>query len=173
MIKGITFDLDGVYFINGKANFIADLVKLGVPEEKAVSVFLKSDRMNKLYKVGKMTDEEFWLWALNEWDLKMSFEEVVNLLVKGYEINKPVIEFISVTGEDVFDLKFAAKQVLKGKLAGIALEIEKETVNDFEGNIWVTPPIAWFTKEAFKEDMRIWVETLKSVVKGKTINVVN
>jgi len=35
MIKVICFDLDGVYFVRGKENFIADLGKLGVSEEKA------------------------------------------------------------------------------------------------------------------------------------------
>ena len=27
--KAITFDLDGVYFVNGKSNFIANIVNLG------------------------------------------------------------------------------------------------------------------------------------------------
>ncbi|MBU0569848.1 hypothetical protein KKB40_03635, partial [Patescibacteria group bacterium] len=59
-IKAITFDLDGVYFINGKKNFINNLGKLGVSEKEAVKIFLKSDEMNKLYKCGKMTNEEYW-----------------------------------------------------------------------------------------------------------------
>ena len=35
MIKAICFDLDGVYFLNGKSNFIKALVDLGVPEDEA------------------------------------------------------------------------------------------------------------------------------------------
>ncbi len=94
MIKGITFDLDGVYFINGKSNFIASLVKLGVSEDEAKRVFLKSDQMNKLYKNGKMTDDAFWTWALSEWKLKMSVKEMVKLLIDGYETNPPVLEVL-------------------------------------------------------------------------------
>ena len=69
MIKAITFDLDGVYFINGKSNFIDNLEKLGVPREEAIRVFSKSDEMKKLYKTGKMTDQEFWSFAIKEWGL--------------------------------------------------------------------------------------------------------
>lgn len=46
MIKAITFDLDGVYFVNGKSNFISNLVKIGVSEDEVKRVFLKSDEMN-------------------------------------------------------------------------------------------------------------------------------
>ena len=70
-IKVITFDLDGVYFPNGKANFISALVKLGVNEDEAKRVFLKSSQMNQDYKNGTMTDEQFWTWALKEWKLKI------------------------------------------------------------------------------------------------------
>jgi len=59
MIKVICFDLDGVYFLNGKSNFIKALGELGVSEDEAKRVFLKSDEMNNRYKIGKMTDEEF------------------------------------------------------------------------------------------------------------------
>ncbi len=45
-IKVITFDLDGVYFPNGKANFIKSLENLGVSEDEAKRVFLKSTQMN-------------------------------------------------------------------------------------------------------------------------------
>ena len=90
MIKGITFDLDGVYFINGKSNFIKSLVELGVSEEEAVRVFLKSDRMSKEYKEGKIGDQEFWTWAISEWGINKTVEEVVGLLIKGYEVDQPV-----------------------------------------------------------------------------------
>lgn len=33
MIKAICFDLDGVYFVNGKSNFIKELVNLGISYE--------------------------------------------------------------------------------------------------------------------------------------------
>lgn len=94
MVKGITFDLDGVYFINGKENFIKSLVELGVSEEETVRVFFRSDRMNKEYKEGRISDQDFWEWAIGEWGINKTVEEVVDLLVRGYEVNQPVKEAV-------------------------------------------------------------------------------
>lgn len=94
MIKAITFDLDGVYFINGKSNFIKNLGELGVSEEDAKRVFLDSDEMHYQYKVGKMTDVEFWSWALKEWNLSLSVQEIIDILIKGYEVDENVISVV-------------------------------------------------------------------------------
>lgn len=99
MIKAICFDLDGVYFVNGKSNFIKALGKLGVSEDEAKRVFLKSDQMNKQYKVGKMTDEEFWSWAINEWKLNLTVQEIIDLLIQGYEVNEEVVEIVKKVRE--------------------------------------------------------------------------
>lgn len=94
MIKAITFDLDGVYFINGKENFIKRLVDLGVSEEEARRVFFKSDQMNKEYKGGLIGDEEYWSWAIAEWKLSLSVEEIKDLLIEGYEVDSRVVEIV-------------------------------------------------------------------------------
>lgn len=94
MIKAICFDLDGVYFLNGKSNFIKALINLGVSEDEAKRVFLKSDEMNAYYKLGKMTDDEYWTWALKEWKLQLSVSEIVKLLIKGYETNPDAVDYV-------------------------------------------------------------------------------
>lgn len=94
MIKAICFDLDGVYFLNGKSNFIEALKGLGVTESEAKRVFLKSDEMNNKYKLGKMTDNEFWTWSINEWKLNMSVDEITKLLIQGYETNADAVEYV-------------------------------------------------------------------------------
>jgi len=63
MVRAITFDLDGVYFPKGKKEFMDSLIKLGVTKKKAEEVFF-GDKMNKEYKLGKLTDDEFWTWEL-------------------------------------------------------------------------------------------------------------
>lgn len=101
-------------------------------------------------------------------------DETHNMLnAKKLDLVKDSAFTVSITGEDIFDFNYACNLVKKGKLTGIATESEKKDMKDFEGNIWITPPIAWFTKEAFFEDMRIWVETVVSVVKDSPINKVN
>lgn len=99
MIKAICFDLDGVYFINGKSNFIKSLGRYGISEEEAKRVFLKSNEMNKLYKEGKMTDEEYWSWAIKEWNIDLSVREVIGLLIEGYEVNEDVVKVVKKVRE--------------------------------------------------------------------------
>jgi len=94
MIQAITFDLDGVYFPNGKGNFIKAIVGLGISEDEAKRVFLKSDQMNKLYKCGKMTDEEYWGWVASEWKLDKTPQELMDLLIAGYDVDENVIRTI-------------------------------------------------------------------------------
>jgi glucose-1-phosphatase len=90
MIKAITFDLDGVYFPNGKANFVKALQERGVSEAEAKRVFLKSDEMNGQYKLGKMSDDEYWAWAAKEWGLQMLTKELIDLLISGYSVSPEV-----------------------------------------------------------------------------------
>lgn len=93
-IKVITFDLDGVYFPNGKANFIKSLGNLGISEDEAKRVFFKSPQMNQEYKTGKMTDEEFWTWAVSEWKLSLPWHEIVKIMIDGYDVNSDVVEVV-------------------------------------------------------------------------------
>lgn len=95
MIKAITFDLDGVYFLNGKSNFIANLVtKYGVSEDEAKRVFLKSEQMNNDYKTGRMSDEEFWTWARSEWKIDDEWQKLPELMIEGYEVNEEVVRIV-------------------------------------------------------------------------------
>lgn len=94
MIKGISVSLDGVYFLNGRKKFLNKLNSLGITEFDSERIFLKSDVMNKIYKLGKLDDEKFWDWAIKRWNLNLSVHEAVELLISGYEINTPVAELI-------------------------------------------------------------------------------
>ena len=96
MIRAIVFDLDGVYFVNGKENFIKNIVNLGVPEEKVRTVFLKSEEMNFKYKTGLWNDDEYWTWAINEWGLSATKEQIIKLLIEGYEINPDVVNVVKM-----------------------------------------------------------------------------
>lgn len=94
MIRAITFDLDGVYFVNGKENFVRNLVRLGVPEAEVARVYFDSDEMNGRYKAGTLSDAEYWSWALREWKLDRSVAEITALLIAGYEAKEPVRRFV-------------------------------------------------------------------------------
>jgi phosphoglycerate dehydrogenase-like enzyme len=80
---------------------------------------------------------------------------------------------INVSGDDVWDFEYLSEKVKTGQIFGIALDDDRRQMSDSKTNILITPHIAWYTKEAFKEDFRIWVECVCSVVLGNPINVVN
>ncbi|HUB93482.1 MAG TPA: HAD-IA family hydrolase [Verrucomicrobiae bacterium] len=90
MIQAITFDLDGVYFPDGKANFVKAIEALGVSHDEVKRVFAGSREMNELYKLGKMTDDEFWGWAAKEWQLDSSPEELIKILIDSYSVDPNV-----------------------------------------------------------------------------------
>lgn len=90
MIKVITFDLDGVYFPNGKQVFISSLEKLGVNNDETKRVFAKSPEMNEQYKLDKLTDEQFWTWAINEWKLSINWKDIIKLMIDSYTVDSRV-----------------------------------------------------------------------------------
>jgi lactate dehydrogenase-like 2-hydroxyacid dehydrogenase len=150
---------------------------------KRIAELGKAMGMNVLYWSRKSRDKKFTYRSLDEVMREADFIFPClsrNEQTKGM-LNKQKLDkmkrgsfIVSITGDDIFDLNTASQLVNKGKIAGIAFESEKYKLNNLKGNIWVTPPIAWFTKEAFAEDMRIWVETILSCVNGnKPKNVVN
>lgn len=80
---------------------------------------------------------------------------------------------INISGDDVWDFDYLSQKTNSGQISGIALDDDKRKMTESKSNILITPHIAWYTKEAFKEDFRVWVECIDSVAKGTPINVVN
>lgn len=94
MIKGIIFDLDGVYFKNGKKNFVENVSsKFGVDKTLVEQVFLKSKEMDQ-YKEGKLSGDEFWNYAIKEWKISSTPKELLKVLQQGYETNALAIDLI-------------------------------------------------------------------------------
>ena len=98
-MKAIILDLDGVYFQNGKENFIHNISRLGVPEEKIKEVYLRSDMM-KEYKKGLIDGETFWKYAIKEWELKKTPQEILNILQEGYDLNGKKKEIMKILNQN-------------------------------------------------------------------------
>jgi HAD superfamily hydrolase (TIGR01509 family) len=94
MIKGVVFDLDGVYFRNGKRNFIKNISsRYGVDIELVRKVFLRSEQM-KRYKKGEMQGYEFWKYAIEKWGIESAPEQILETMKQGYEINQLAVDVI-------------------------------------------------------------------------------
>lgn len=94
MIKAITFDLDGVYFPDGKAKFVKVLQEHNISEDEAIRVFLKSNEMNEQYKLGIMSDEAYWTWAAKEWKISLTPKELQALLIGCYSVDPKIEELV-------------------------------------------------------------------------------
>ncbi len=94
MIKAVVFDLDGVYFEGGTEKFIESLItNYSLTKDQIVAVYLKSQEMQK-YKRGEIDSDNFWHYALKEWGINTTREEIVKLLIDSYSINPQTEEFV-------------------------------------------------------------------------------
>jgi len=97
-VKAVILDLDGVYFANGKENFIRNISALGVPEELVKEVYLKSEMMRR-YKLGLIDGKRFWDYAIKEWRLNKTPQELIRILQDGYELNGKKKEIMKILKE--------------------------------------------------------------------------
>jgi putative hydrolase of the HAD superfamily len=93
MIHAVVFDLEGVYFPNGKQNFVQYLLEQGADQDTIERVFLKGDQMDR-YKTGRLTDEQYWSWALPELGITNDWHSVVKSLLDGYDVDMAVAETV-------------------------------------------------------------------------------
>ena len=47
-----------------------------------------------MYKEGAWNDNQYWSWALQQWNLDMTVERITKLLIDGYEVDEKVAEVI-------------------------------------------------------------------------------
>jgi len=94
MTKAIVFDLDGVYFENGTETFIERLMTdYNLTYENISRVYLKSPEMRE-YKTGRITGDAFWAWAITEWRIKATKNEIVNLLINSYREKPETLDLV-------------------------------------------------------------------------------
>lgn len=93
-VKLIVFDLDGVYFLDSHSNFKKNMQeRFDLSLEDIVKVYFSSEKMSKVKK-NKITSEEFWNWAIKEWNINTTREELLEILVSSYKVNDKAIELI-------------------------------------------------------------------------------
>lgn len=134
-------------------------------------VYWSQNKKNNSYnfvsfdKLIKQSDIIFPTYALNN--------ETKNLLRKQVLVNlKDSAYFVNIIGENACDTEYLIERIEKGKLQGLAFESNKRKIKDYKGNIFITAPLAWYTKQSLKNNIDIWTDTIISCIKGKPINIV-
>jgi len=88
-LKAVVFDLDGVYFLNGTENFYKNISeKYRVPVSKVEALYKTSDPYMRPYKLGEITGDKYWAHFREELGIEDSTEDILKILVAGYEINE-------------------------------------------------------------------------------------
>ena len=69
--------------------------------------------------------------------------------------------------------KRVLNRVKKNELYGFAFENGTENMNTFDGNVMITAPYAWYTKESLDNCIEeIWVQSVEGVATNKVVNQV-
>lgn len=145
----------------------------------------------RIAEITKSLGMEVYYWSLTTRDDRFQYLDLEKLIssveivfptviadknTKGL-LNKELLSktgdhtyFISLIGEEVWDKNYLITRANNNKLAGLAFESDKVKTTDFTSNIFVTAPLAWYTKQSLENDIKIWKETIISCVQGKPIN---
>ena len=103
----------------------------------------------------------------------ISSKESKDLLKKEILINlKDSAYFINIIGEEICDTDYLLARAENNNLTGLAFESGKRKMEDYTGNIFITAPLAWYTKQSLKRNIDIWTDTIISCVKCTPINSV-
>ncbi len=103
------------------------------------------------------------------------FNDKTNKFVssKLIDLMSPTSSLITTLSSGIVDMDYVLNLVKNNKLYGCALEDDNKTTVDYEGNVFVMLNNNWYTKETIDEKMKIWINSIISVIKGKPINLVN
>ena len=91
------------------------------------------------------------------------------------DLIKPTAMLVGINRVRVlWDEEYVFKKVAKKEIGGYALEGEglKDPVK-YKGNIWPAPDMAGYTKDAFRNLIKIWVDNMIGAAKGKNTDRVN
>ncbi len=106
-------------------------------------------------------------------------EETRDLLrEKEFKLMKNGVFIVSTSPEPIINKKALLKYLKNGKIKGYGYDMdweEKYKKNPFLkfNNVVVTPHIGWYTKESLDRNIKIWIDNIEAIVKGKPQNVVN
>ncbi len=95
MIKGICFDLDGVFFTRaGLVALVKELTEVSGGDETKVKEAILSGNEMIDYKNGKLSEEAFWQSVNIRLGIQWSVQEYRNLYAKHYQIDPNVLSVV-------------------------------------------------------------------------------
>lgn len=119
----------------------------------------------ELSEIFKTADFIFPTFSVNEETKKIITDELINSM-------KSTSSIVSIIGTDIFNTDLIFNKIKNNELYGFAFEESNSNLNNYEGNIMVTSPYAWYTKEALENCIEIWVQSIEGINVGEIVNQV-
>lgn len=119
----------------------------------------------ELSEIFKTADFIFPTFSVNEATKEIITDELINSM-------KNTSSIVSIIGTDIFNTDLIFNKVKNNELYGFAFEESNSDLNNYEGNIMVTSPYAWYTKEALENCIEIWVQSIEGINAGEVVNQV-
>lgn len=119
----------------------------------------------ELNEIFKTADFIFPTFSGNEESKKIITDQLINLM-------KSTSSIVSIIGNNIFNTDLILDKVRNNELYGFAFEEPNSNLNNYEGNVMVTSPYAWYTKEALKNCIEIWVQSIEGASIGEIVNQV-
>lgn len=119
----------------------------------------------ELSEIFKTADFIFPAFSVNEETKKIITDQLINLM-------KCTSSIVSIIGTDIFNTDLILNKIKNNELYGFAFEESNSNLDSYEGNVMVTSPYAWYTKEALENCIEIWVQSIEGVNTGKIVNQV-
>lgn len=134
------------------------------------------------YYSHNQNDPKFHYWPFKDMPEKSEFmfitisknPESIALFDDLSKFNKNMKVIVVSNGfEEV--TKRLVEKCEAGELGGVAFESNAPEIlhHEYKSNIFVTPPNAWYTKEALAHMFEIWTDSMISVADNNIINQVN
>lgn len=77
------------------------------------------------------------------------------------------------SSDEVLDNKYLIQRAESNILGGFAFESSIDKLTGHKGNIFITAPMAWYTKQSLAKNIELWTKTILSCLSNKPINVIN
>lgn len=97
-------------------------------------------------------------------------EIITDNLIKMMEGNA-LINVVN-NSKEIFNHELCLELAKEGKISYAFEAYDEKRINDYEGNVMVTAPYAFYTKEAIDRLIAIWVDNIIVLTKGKSQNEV-
>lgn len=135
-----------------------------------VAYWSKNTRNDKfeyqeLDEIFKTADFIFPTFLINDETKNIITDDLINSM-------KNTSSIISIIGTDVFNKELILNKVKTKELYGFAFENANDDLNNYEGNVMVTSPYAWYTKQALENCIEIWTQSIEGIVNNKIANQV-